>query len=159
MQSNNGQTVQLLNKVFKFKEGASLKFYISKITNTEKLFYTLGEILTIIKRVISEEKMFDDRNPSVILCSKELEHALNRKALHVTEVRGLVMNQIEEDLDVPLGMYGSNNMVHPGSLAQQSRGTLQSETPRFQRTACVATNILTSKDAKFRLKPLFLIVV
>ena len=97
MQTNNDQNVQLLNKVFKFKEGASLKSYISKITHTEKLFYTLGEILAIIKRVIREEKMFDYRNPSVILCSKELEHALNRKALHVTEVRSLIMDQIEEE--------------------------------------------------------------
>ena len=65
----NVQNVQLLNTVFKFKRGAPLKIYISRITSTEKTYYTLREILTIIKKVIGEEKMFDDRNPSVILCS------------------------------------------------------------------------------------------
>ena len=45
------------------------------------------QILTILKDVISSEKMFDERNPSVIICSKPLEAALNQRALHVTEVR------------------------------------------------------------------------
>ena len=31
--------------------------------------------------------MFDHANPSVIICSLELERALNMKALHVTEIR------------------------------------------------------------------------
>ena len=41
----------------------------------------------MLKDVISAEKMFDERNPPVIICSKPLEQALNQKALHVTEVR------------------------------------------------------------------------
>ena len=45
------------------------------------------QILTILKDVISSEKMFDERNPSVIICSKPLEAALNLRALRVTEVR------------------------------------------------------------------------
>ena len=152
----NVQNAQLLNTVFKFKRGAPLKIYLSKITSTERTYYTLREILTIIKKVIGEEKMFDERNPSVILCSEELEQALDQKALHVTEVRDLVMNQIEKVLDAPLGMCGSINIGRPGRLVQQPKGPLQSETPRLQRTVCVTTNI---QDAKFRLKPLFLIVV
>ena len=31
--------------------------------------------------------MFDSTNPSIILCSHELEEVLNMKALHVTEIR------------------------------------------------------------------------
>ena len=31
--------------------------------------------------------MFDQRNPAIIICSRELERALNMKALHVTEIR------------------------------------------------------------------------
>ena len=44
-------------------------------------------------------------------------------------------------------------------MIQESRGNLQSEIPRHLQTACVATNIITHKDAKFRLKPLFFAVV
>ena len=39
-----------------------------------------------LKDVVINEKLFDPRNPSVILCSSELEEALDRKALHVTEL-------------------------------------------------------------------------
>ena len=135
------QNVQLLNKIFKFKEGAPLQNFIQKVTNTVKSFYTLREILTIIKTVIGEERLFDGRNPSIVLCSKELEQALNQRALHITEVRDLVFNQIEEVKNTPLETYGSNGLVHLG------------------RTICVATNIQTHPDAKFRLKPLFLTVI
>jgi hypothetical protein len=31
--------------------------------------------------------MFDMRNPAIILCDKDLEAALNMRALHVTEIR------------------------------------------------------------------------
>ena len=31
--------------------------------------------------------MYDEKNPSIILCSRDLEEALNMKALHVTEIR------------------------------------------------------------------------
>ena len=151
MQTNNDQNNQILNKFFKFKEGSSLKSYISKIRHKEKLFYTLGEILAIIKNVIREERMFDYRNPSVILCTTELEQALDRKALHVAEVRNVIMDQIEEEDS--LKIYGSTNMI------PESRGNLQLENPRHARTMCVATNIITHEDAKFRLKPLFLVVV
>ena len=40
--------------------------------------------------------MFDHANPSVIICSPELERALNMKALHVTEIRyDLYLNLFE----------------------------------------------------------------
>ena len=31
--------------------------------------------------------MYDEKNPAIILCSGDLEEALNMKALHVTEIR------------------------------------------------------------------------
>ena len=45
---------------------------------------TLGEIIAILKTIIGQEKLYDDRNPAVIICSPELELALDCKALHVT---------------------------------------------------------------------------
>jgi len=63
-------------------------------TGVEKNLYTLAEILTILKEVIRGEEMFDPKNPSIIICSRDLEAALNMKALHVTEIRDLVLNHI-----------------------------------------------------------------
>ena len=81
--------------MFKFKKDAPLRQFIQKNSKLIKNHYSLAEILTILKDVISKEKMFDERNPSVIICSNKLEAALNQKALHVTEVRNLVINQLE----------------------------------------------------------------
>ncbi len=44
-------------------------------------------MLTILKEIIRDEEMFDMRNPAIILCDKDLEAALNMRALHVTEIR------------------------------------------------------------------------
>ena len=60
----------------------------------EKTYYTLGEILTTLKRVIAGEKMFDIRNPSIVLCLEEVEKALDQKALHVNEVWDFIMGHL-----------------------------------------------------------------
>ena len=85
----------LLNLIFKFKRGAPLQKLLHTKTGSRKDFYSLAEILTILKDMIALERMFDERNPTVILCSKELEMALNQRAFHVTEVRDLVLDQLE----------------------------------------------------------------
>ena len=45
------------------------------------------QVLTVLKNVIRGEGQFDEKNPSIIMCSPDLEEALNMKALHVTEIR------------------------------------------------------------------------
>lgn len=142
----------LLNTMFEFKKGAQLKHFIIEKTHQEKRYYSLAEVLTVLKDVISAEKMFDERNPSVIICSKSLEQALNQKALHVTEVRDLVLGQLERLADQSLRDRG---VARPGP-APPLPGPPQTAAPRVIRTASVATNVQTNKDAKFRLKPLFL---
>jgi hypothetical protein len=84
----------LLNTLFKFNPLAKLKSFLIGKTGVEKTYYSLAEILTILKNIIRGEGMFDHANPSVILCSPELEQALNMRALHVTEIRDLVLSQI-----------------------------------------------------------------
>ena len=86
--------VKLLNNIYKFRVGSPLKKYMNKVVageGWEKTYYTFGKILTTLKRVIAEENMVDIHNPSIILCSEELEKALDQKALHITEVWDLIM--------------------------------------------------------------------
>ena len=40
----------------------------------------------MLKDVIRSEELFDPRNPQIILCSQELEEALDMKAFHVSEL-------------------------------------------------------------------------
>ena len=107
--------------------------------------------------------MFDHANPFIIICSTDLEKALNMKALHVTEIRELVLLQITKVPDqsmrekftqkIPNYVY-KNNM----NLEVTRNSQLQSppQPPRNIRTENVSTVIYTDKNAKFTLKPKFL---
>lgn len=86
----------LLDSYYTFKPNAPLKSYIqSKVPPNERRdHYTLAEVLIILKGIIRDERMFDPKNPAIIMCSKELDDALNMRALHVTEIRELVASQL-----------------------------------------------------------------
>lgn len=86
--------VNLLNALFRFKPQSKLKSYLTSKTGVGKTYYTLGEVLTILKNIIRGEGQFDENNPSIILCSSELEEALNMRALHVTEIRDLILSHL-----------------------------------------------------------------
>ena len=98
MNTNNSAVVTPVelnkNTLFKFNPLSKLKRFLVNKTGVEKTYYSLAKILTILKNIIRGEGMFDHANPSVIICSTDLEKALNMKALHVTEIRDLVLSQI-----------------------------------------------------------------
>ena len=160
----------LLNTLFKFNPLSKLKRFLSDKTGVEKAFYSLAEILTILKNIIRGEGMFDHANPSVIICSPELERALNMKALHVTEIRDLVLSQITKVPDQSLRENFTQQINCRGTTINISRTNLnleaprdnqpqqqpQQQPPRIIRTANISTAIYTDKNAKFTLKPKFL---
>jgi hypothetical protein len=86
-----------LNRPFKLKVDSPLKHYLEFLTKKEQSSYSLREIFTILKEVIDEGGHFDKTNPAIIVLDKnlDLEKALCVKACHVSEVRNLVMKQIE----------------------------------------------------------------
>jgi hypothetical protein len=45
------------------------------------------QILESLKEIICEERLYDDRNASIVLCDADLELALNVKAVHLTQLR------------------------------------------------------------------------
>ena len=145
----------LLYTMFKFKKDAPLQQFIHNITKVQKNNYSLAEILTILKDVISQEKMFDERNPSVIICSNQLETALNQRALHVTEVRNIVINQLER-LEAQCQQDSRHSSQRINS--SQPRGNLQTAPPILVHTG-ITSATQTNKGSKFQLRPLFLEVV
>ena len=145
----------LLNSVFKFQPLSKLKKFVINKTGVEKTHYTLAEILTMLKDVIRREGMFDSANPSVILCSRDLEEALNMRALHVTEVRDLVLSHIIKVSDQSL------REEHNQKVSDEApRGPIPAPTSlRVIKTVNISTVIFTNKNAKFTLKPKFLRVI
>jgi len=158
----------LLNTLFKFNPLAKLKSFLINKTGVEKTYYSLAEILTILKNIIRGEGMFDHANPSVILCSPELEQALNMRALHVTEIRDLVLSQITRVPDQSLRETFSQQLnncrgtpinISRTNLNLEAPRATQPQPPRILRTANISTALFTDKNAKFTLKPKFLSVV
>ena len=88
----------LLDMVFGFKENVPLKGFMQETTNRMEETFTLAEILETIKNYISVRRLFDENNPSIIMCSEVLETVFNQKALHVLQVRESVLNQL-----IPIG--------------------------------------------------------
>jgi len=146
----------LLNTLFKFQPMSKLKRFIMEKTGVEKNLYTLAEILTILKEVIRGEEMFDPKNPSIIICSRDLEAALNMKALHVTEIRDLVLNHI---VKVPEQSLRSPTNGTPNNINNQVAREQQATQPRVVRAASISSTIYTDKNARFYLKEKFLNVV
>ena len=90
---------KLLNTTFKFKIHSKLKDIIANKTKTAKTFYSFIEILSILKEVIRDEKMYDQTNPAIIICSPRLENALDMKALHVKQIIQVILPHLEEFVD------------------------------------------------------------
>ena len=51
-------------------------------------------MLTALQRLITSEKLYDPQNPAVILCDQHLEEALDIKALHVSEIRFVMVLEL-----------------------------------------------------------------
>jgi len=155
----------LLNTLFKFQPLSKLKRFLISKTGVEKTYYSLAEILTILKDVIRGEGMFDEANPSVILCSKDLEEALNMRALHVTEIRDLVLSHITKVPDQSLRekFTQSINICRANTINvtrnEPNNRVAAPVPPRIIRTANISTAVFTDRHAEFTLKPKFLKVV
>ena len=48
----------------------------------------------LLKDIMSRERLYDPRNTSMVLCDAALDRALNRKALHLCQVREVVCEQL-----------------------------------------------------------------
>ena len=45
-----------------------------------------SDVLLLLKDIIRNEELFDDQNPSVVICSPDLEQAFNMRAFYVSEL-------------------------------------------------------------------------
>ena len=83
-----------LNTIYQFNPRSRLKRFLARRTGSRRNYYSLHEVLMSLQQIIRKERMFDHSNPAIIICSSELERALDMKALHVSEIRDLVLLQL-----------------------------------------------------------------
>ena len=109
--------------------------------------------------------MFDVNNPSIILCSRQLEQAIDMKALHVTEVTTQVLMQLEDLPDEELHKQDQfNYSPSRGRFLHSLYRPYQTEPPTAPRQRLMGDinpdhSFYTNKDRRFTLKPNFLKVI
>ena len=135
--------------VISFKEDSTLKRYIERKTLISKPFWTLGEALSAIMKVIAMEGMYDKGNPYMVLCSPELEEILNRKALLSTQLTDRIMSQVA---------FPMNYMMRPinGGCPHLE---FSQESSLSRRTSSIATRRDFHDKTLFELESKFLEVI
>ena len=131
--------------VISFKENSTLKEYITRKTRISKHFWTIGETLAAIMKVIAMEGLFDKGNPKMVLCSPELEVILGRKALLSSQLTDSIMNQVAFPL---------NYAMRPVNV-----GCSHLEFPQENSLSRRTSSIATQDKTLFELKPKFLEVI
>ena len=136
-------TIYTLPRVF--RDDAKLHPFLAEKTpdliNLDKKAYTLYDVLLGLRQVISKEKLYDPNNTTVIICSPGLEAALDMRSMHVTEVRDLVLLQMD--------------VAHPDLLA-----SLAPPEPHQQpQTVAAGGQPVFDTNGQFWVKPLFMQVL
>ena len=128
--------------------------------HVNKTLFTLEEILTILKDEIRQEKLFDERNPSIILCSEELEQALEMRAVHVTEIRDVVLKHLVriDNESFIARYYQEQGQPDPDDGLFNLR-PVSAEARRLIHTANITTNVMVDQNARFTCRPKFLSVL
>ena len=113
----------------KFKKDSTLEqFLLQKTGDTNKTFM---EILNILKNIMKTQQLYDPRNPSIVFCSEQLEKIFNCKALHLTDLRKLVLHQIEEKSRQEVILHwnrlrGKREVKHPKIIVVNGAGIFYS---------------------------------
>ena len=88
------ESTNVLETTFNFKDDSILK----KVTETGTLMdspdFTLPDLMNFIKNFVVENNMIDPLNPTIIILNGEMEEALGIKALHVGELREMVVKHL-----------------------------------------------------------------
>jgi hypothetical protein len=130
-----------------FKEGSTLSLYMPQKPGTEQFVYTLEQLLRSIKNNILEEGLYDASNPSIVMCSAELEEVLDRIALHVAEIRPIVMTHL---IRTRLQTGHTVQVLYTSSLTGPQPGQ-----PQGSKMTSIMTKVSISKTTLFWLKALF----
>lgn len=142
----------ILHSYYTFKIGSLLEDYIISQIKTPRNCYTLADVLTILKEIIRRKKMYDTKNPAIILCDFNLAKVLGMKGCHVTEIRDIVSHQLLR-LPEPYQTKLKEQASEPSNPVLPPREPCDLE--RSSAIERVDPAIYTDQNARFELKPDF----
>ncbi len=79
---------------YEFVPGAPLRRFIYNVKKTIKIYYQLHEVITLVREIIRDNCLYDKTNTAVIVCDSELEKVFNTNGMHVSELKGKIMEQL-----------------------------------------------------------------
>lgn len=145
----------MLNSKYEFKPFSELKSFIKRKRGFDKKVFTLQDLLLELKFIISQEKLFDEKNVSIIVCSQELEEALNVKALHVSQFRNQILTQlvmVNEDDSTPQWQCWERGR---GQKTRPIKGAAR----RCIYEANISVNRVVNSDCRFSCKEKLLLLI
>ena len=134
-----------LYSTYRFKPESKLKEYLFIKTKVKRSYYMLMEIFEDLKVILRSEKLYDPKNPSIIMCDPDLEIALNMKDLHVTQIRDQILKQLTLQRQ-------QNWRENFNTFISKSKSTSASSTPPA-KTTDVPTTLVPDKEAKYIVNP------
>lgn len=149
---------KLLNSIFKFKPQSRLRRFIASKEGGcyDTTLFKLATILTVLKDIIRGEGLYDEKNPYIILCSAELELALDMKALHVSEIRDLVLKHL---IKIDIETFLVRCSINEGRLTPIAEITTPTTAQQPMHVNQTSTIPIINKEDKFICKPKFLLVL
>ena len=96
--------------VIKWKENSRLKQFLTLKCGEKDRSFTYLQVLKTLKDVIISEKLYDPKNPAIILCDENLEQALDQKALHVSQLNATIFPHFAnwEQIEFPEVIHTKN---------------------------------------------------
>jgi hypothetical protein len=83
-----------LNSTYRFIEGSPLRPFILQKTKHCPDVFSLKELMYTLKNIIVQERLYDESNPAIILCSQEMETALDLFSLHCQQVEAVLCRHL-----------------------------------------------------------------
>ena len=100
-----------------------------------------------LKVIVRSEKLFDIKNPSIIMCDPDLELALDMKDLHVTEIRNQILKQLT--LVKQQNWHDHFNTYRKGDQSFSSRSLIKTSN----------ATLVPVKEAKYTVKPSLMVLL
>ena len=100
MDTERGQKLKQLQTMVTFLKDSLLHAFLSSkqpdMIKSDERSYPLYVVMGALRHVISRERLYDPNNTAIIICSTDLEIALDMKFLHVYEAKDVVLRQMEK---------------------------------------------------------------
>jgi hypothetical protein len=79
---------------YEFVPCSPLRRFIYNVKKTIKIYYQLQEVITLVREIIRDNCLYDKTNTAVIVCDSELEKVFNTNGMHMSELKGKILEQL-----------------------------------------------------------------